>query len=1193
MGGMDIATLGIRVDANGAITVLDKFGKEVDKVERKTSSLGTTLGHLGRWFGAGLIANKFVQETIAAQDSMAQLEAAVKSTGGAAGLSVRQLDDLSASLQRTTTYSDDAVKGAESLLLTFTKIRGDQFVGATEAVTDLAARMGGDLKGAALQVGKALNDPAQGLTALTRSGVSFTDFQKDVITSLFETGEAAKAQQMILEELRKEFGGSAEAARNTLGGAIKGLTNDFGDLFEVTRADSGQAIETIESLGSVLRTLKENMGEVVAAGRLMAGVFAARWVGGAVQSVTAYIKTLTLQIAASRAAQVAEAERAVQAARTAVVEQAIARERVKNAALDMLSIRERAAALNVLAVANARVAATAAVATQAAAATTLFGRAMAGAAVAGRGLMAVLGGPIGIILTALSAAWYLVSRNTAKAREETEKYRDTYRESLGQMKADQLMSLALAKEVEAAHLRAARLALPTSPTGIVGFGGAKTGNVPIDPHAVERNRLQQRENQLRTESAVLWDQASDAVRTHNKAQQDSVASANKLIAEQQLELDKITALNNAYGQSESALRILGIRKDAQIQKAKNASEYSGKELADLNRLTDAMTREQIRAVRNEETHQYWERQRQLTAQHTDELERQEEAEANLRTTAANKLIEMRIQIDEQDRMTAALRQGQDAVDALTVALAGERAMRAGLAKATNWQREEQARLDKQEAQGAINQRKVIAQAEEAKQAAKEAEREQKQRQKAMLDSWQRNISSFWVDLFNNGIKTFGSLFDRIKQMFAQLIADLIARKMMQKLAGVAASILGISGTAGAQSSGMLSGLGGQMLKEFGGSALGGLGVGYGIGGMTTDRALGGLGGAASGAAVGFAMGGGPVGAAIGGVAGFIGGILGSGKAAKEAARQLRQLRDALEANIATARAQIYGGREGLKASIQQAEADFNKMRDDARKVHKVTWLDQIQYEQKGILSERQKALKEINELEVQRIQQLKEEYEIQQRRLQEDYGVRLLRAQGNTQQAEDLAFLLQQQREYDDLRKQGADDATQAALLQAQSAERAAYAQQKYAAVIQSLVDFSNSLKLDSSLSTLSPMQQMAEAQRQYEEILAKARLGDQSAAGQLPSVARAFLEASRGVYASGAGYASAYDRVQSDTSAITDIFESARDVQTDMLAELKTSVAVSQAGYKQIAQKLDLLATKIDEGTSVTKRGLEGAKLK
>jgi hypothetical protein len=113
---------------------------------------------------------------------------------------------------------------------------------------DLATAMGTDLKSAALQVGKALNDPVLGMTALSRSGIQFTDAQKDIVKGMVATNDIAGAQAIILAELDKQFGGSAAAARDTLGGAFSALGNAFGDLFEVSKDGSKALRAAVEGL---------------------------------------------------------------------------------------------------------------------------------------------------------------------------------------------------------------------------------------------------------------------------------------------------------------------------------------------------------------------------------------------------------------------------------------------------------------------------------------------------------------------------------------------------------------------------------------------------------------------------------------------------------------------------------------------------------------------------------------------------------------------------------------------------------------------------------------------------------------------------------------------------------------------------------------------------------------------------------
>jgi len=247
-----LATLLIKIEANSAQAV-----SALSATEKRYKALGSVVARLAPVIGLGAIAREVVKNSIESQNAIAQLEAAVRSTGGAAGKSVAELDAYSQQLQQLTTYGDEAVKSAQGLLLTFKEIKGGTVDRATKAVLDMSTAMGQDLKSSAVQVGKALNDPVLGVTALQRVGVQFTKSQRDVINALVETGDVAGAQTIILKELESQFGGSAEAARDTLGGALAFLSNQWGDLFEISKEGSSGIISAINALGEAIPRIRE------------------------------------------------------------------------------------------------------------------------------------------------------------------------------------------------------------------------------------------------------------------------------------------------------------------------------------------------------------------------------------------------------------------------------------------------------------------------------------------------------------------------------------------------------------------------------------------------------------------------------------------------------------------------------------------------------------------------------------------------------------------------------------------------------------------------------------------------------------------------------------------------------------------------------------------------------------------------
>jgi len=140
-----------------------------------------------------------------------QLDAVLTSTAGAAGVTAKMAQQLASDLSKVTDFEDDAILSTENMLLTFTNISKNVFPDVTAMALDMSAALGQDTKSSAMQLGKALNNPIEGMAALQRVGVSFTTDQERMIKTLQKAGKMEEAQGIILAELAKEFGGSAKA----------------------------------------------------------------------------------------------------------------------------------------------------------------------------------------------------------------------------------------------------------------------------------------------------------------------------------------------------------------------------------------------------------------------------------------------------------------------------------------------------------------------------------------------------------------------------------------------------------------------------------------------------------------------------------------------------------------------------------------------------------------------------------------------------------------------------------------------------------------------------------------------------------------------------------------------------------------------------------------------------------------------
>jgi hypothetical protein len=225
---------------------ITKFGHGVSG---GMTTLAKSAGLAAAAIGGGLVfegerAVKAFQET---RKVAAQTNAVIKSTGGIAGVTASQVADLATAISKKTGVDDEAVQSASNLLLTFKNVhnevgRGnDVFNRATQAAVDLSAAGFGSLDTTAKQLGKALNDPIKGITALNRAGVTFTQQQKDQIKWLVENNRQLDAQKIIMREVESQVSGSAAAQATNL----DKLKVAFGNVQEAIGGGLDPAVQSV------------------------------------------------------------------------------------------------------------------------------------------------------------------------------------------------------------------------------------------------------------------------------------------------------------------------------------------------------------------------------------------------------------------------------------------------------------------------------------------------------------------------------------------------------------------------------------------------------------------------------------------------------------------------------------------------------------------------------------------------------------------------------------------------------------------------------------------------------------------------------------------------------------------------------------------------------------------------------------
>jgi phage-related minor tail protein len=287
---VDILSIGIELDTRqikSGQRDLDNLGKSADnasrdtiKFEKSVQSASSSLASFARSALAPIagitslvaVMNKLVSETIKSQNEQSQLSAVLRSTGESAGFTADQLNKMATSMAKASTFGAGDIVSAQTRLLSYTNIMGNEFPAAMQSVIDMSARLGMSLEQSAETIGRALDIPSQGLSALSRQGFRFSEEQRELAKQLEATGRTAEAQKMILDALANAYGGAAEAAKNTLGGSLAELREAFNTLFTVSSENAGFFAQAISGITTAVKILN---GEVKTSSDLFDRMFPA------------------------------------------------------------------------------------------------------------------------------------------------------------------------------------------------------------------------------------------------------------------------------------------------------------------------------------------------------------------------------------------------------------------------------------------------------------------------------------------------------------------------------------------------------------------------------------------------------------------------------------------------------------------------------------------------------------------------------------------------------------------------------------------------------------------------------------------------------------------------------------------------------------------------------------------------------
>lgn len=207
------ATKGSEKSLNGLESQAKKFSKGINTA-LATIGIGLSIGALVNF---GQAAIRSAEAAQVADQRLNQVAKSMNLFGNDTADVTKRLSKFADQQELLTGVQAETVKQVQATLITFGKLGqsanqvGGSFDRATKAALDLAAAGFGSAETNAIQLGKALQDPIKGLTALARSGVTFTEQEKERIKTLVESNKLGEAQALILSAIEQQVGGTAEA----------------------------------------------------------------------------------------------------------------------------------------------------------------------------------------------------------------------------------------------------------------------------------------------------------------------------------------------------------------------------------------------------------------------------------------------------------------------------------------------------------------------------------------------------------------------------------------------------------------------------------------------------------------------------------------------------------------------------------------------------------------------------------------------------------------------------------------------------------------------------------------------------------------------------------------------------------------------------------------------------------------------
>ncbi len=184
-----------------------------------------------------------VQEALESERALASLGQAMRNVGDFSADAVADFERFAGALQDITGIQDETIIGGAALAKSF-NVTNNEAKLLVKAAIDLSAATGRDLNSSIEALGKSLNGVAD------KSLTKIIPGLKSLTTEQLVAGEAIKL-------VGERFEGSAKAASETFGGALKQLTVQVGETAEIFGSLVVKSEGIRDSILSVVNSLKE------------------------------------------------------------------------------------------------------------------------------------------------------------------------------------------------------------------------------------------------------------------------------------------------------------------------------------------------------------------------------------------------------------------------------------------------------------------------------------------------------------------------------------------------------------------------------------------------------------------------------------------------------------------------------------------------------------------------------------------------------------------------------------------------------------------------------------------------------------------------------------------------------------------------------------------------------------------------